>query len=45
VSYKDQQEHRLAGLEAGANYYLTKSSFHDESFLRAVEDLIGGPVS
>ncbi len=44
VSYKDQETHRLAGLEAGANYYLTKSSFHDETFLRAVEDLIGGPV-
>ncbi|HEX5272142.1 MAG TPA: hybrid sensor histidine kinase/response regulator, partial [Gemmataceae bacterium] len=44
VSYKDQEQHRLAGLEAGANYYLTKSSFHDETFLRAVEDLIGGPA-
>ena len=27
VSYKDREEDRLAGLEAGANYYLTKSSF------------------
>jgi two-component system sensor histidine kinase and response regulator WspE len=45
VSYKDQEEHRLAGLEAGANYYLTKSSFHDQRFLQAVEDLIGGPDS
>ena len=41
VSYKDQKEHRLAGLEAGANYYLTKSSFHDETLLHAVRDLIG----
>jgi len=45
VSYKDQEEHRLAGLEAGANYYLTKSSFHDQRFLQAVTDLIGDPDS
>lgn len=41
VSYKDRPEDRLRGLEAGANYYLTKSSFHDESLLGAVRDLIG----
>lgn len=41
VSYKDREEDRLRGLEAGADYYLTKGSFHDESFLRAVHDLIG----
>jgi two-component system sensor histidine kinase and response regulator WspE len=41
VSYKEREEERLRGLEAGASYYLTKSSFHDESFLRAVVDLIG----
>lgn len=41
VSYKDRQEDRLRGLEAGANYYLAKSSFHDESLLSAVRDLIG----
>jgi two-component system sensor histidine kinase and response regulator WspE len=41
VSYKDREEDRLRGLEAGANYYLTKSSFHDETLLRAVRDLIG----
>ncbi len=41
VSYKDREEDRLRGLEAGANYYLTKSSFYDESFLEAVRDLIG----
>lgn len=45
VSYKDRDEDRQRGLEVGANYYLTKSSFHDESLLNAVEDLIGGPVS
>ena len=42
VSYKDRAEDRLLGLEAGANYYLTKGSFHDESLLGAVRDLIGG---
>jgi two-component system sensor histidine kinase and response regulator WspE len=42
VSYKDREEDRLRGLEAGANYYLTKSSFHDETLLTAVRDLIGG---
>jgi two-component system sensor histidine kinase and response regulator WspE len=41
VSYKDREEDRLRGLEAGANYYLTKSSFHDESLLEAVRNLIG----
>jgi two-component system, chemotaxis family, sensor histidine kinase and response regulator WspE len=41
VSYKDQEEHRLLGLEAGASYYLAKSSFHDETLARAVLDLIG----
>lgn len=43
VSYKDREEDRLRGLEAGANYYLKKSSFHDETLLRAVRDLIGEP--
>jgi two-component system, chemotaxis family, sensor histidine kinase and response regulator WspE len=41
VSYKDREEDRMRGLTAGANYYLTKSSFHDETLVRAVEDLIG----
>ena len=41
VSYKDRQEDQIAGLEAGADYYLTKSSFHDNSLLNAVVDLIG----
>ena len=43
VSYKDREEDRLRGLEAGADYYLTKGSFHDEMLLRAVMDLIGEP--
>jgi two-component system sensor histidine kinase and response regulator WspE len=41
VSYKDREEDRIRGLEAGANYYLTKSSFHDDTLLNAVLDLIG----
>jgi two-component system sensor histidine kinase and response regulator WspE len=41
VSYKEREEDRLRGLEVGANYYLTKSSFHDNTFLQAVMDLIG----
>ncbi|MBI5769838.1 MAG: hybrid sensor histidine kinase/response regulator [Verrucomicrobia bacterium] len=41
VSYKDREEDRRRGLEAGADYYLTKGSFHDETMLHAVADLIG----
>lgn len=43
VSYKDREEDRIRGLDAGANYYLTKSSFHDQTFLTTVADLIGEP--
>lgn len=43
VSYKDREEDRLGGLEAGATHYLTKSSFHDETFLKTVADVIGDP--
>lgn len=45
VSYKDRPEDRARGLEAGADYYLTKASFHDETLLRVVSDLVGGPES
>lgn len=41
VSYRDREEDRIQGLEAGANYYLTKSSFHDDTLIEAVVDLIG----
>ncbi|TFG91409.1 MAG: hybrid sensor histidine kinase/response regulator, partial [Myxococcales bacterium] len=41
VSYKDRNEDKLRGLDAGATSYLTKSSFHDRSFVECVEDLIG----
>jgi two-component system sensor histidine kinase and response regulator WspE len=43
ISYKDREEDRLRGLEAGADYYITKGSFHDETLLQAVVDLIGDP--
>lgn len=41
VSYKDREEDRLKGLEAGADYYLTKSRFHDDTLVNVVRDLIG----
>lgn len=41
VSYRDRESDRLQGLEAGADYYLTKSSFHDNTLIEAVVDLIG----
>ena len=43
LSYKDRDEDRNRGLDAGADYYLTKSSFHSQALIEAVEDLIGGP--
>jgi two-component system, chemotaxis family, sensor histidine kinase and response regulator WspE len=41
ISYKDREEDRRRGLDAGADYYLAKASFHDDSLLQAVVDLIG----
>lgn len=41
LSYKDRYEDKVAGLNAGADYYLTKSSFHDDALINAVADLIG----
>jgi two-component system sensor histidine kinase and response regulator WspE len=41
ISYKDREEDRIRGLDAGANSYLTKSSFHDQTFLDTIVDLIG----
>ena len=41
VSYRDRQEDRLQGMEAGANYYLTKSSFEDNTLVEAVANLLG----
>jgi two-component system sensor histidine kinase and response regulator WspE len=41
VSYKDRPADRQRGLDAGADYYLAKGSFHDQTLLDAVRDLIG----
>jgi two-component system sensor histidine kinase and response regulator WspE len=45
VSYKDREDDRRRGLDAGAAYYLAKGSFHDETLVQAVVDLIGGARS
>ncbi|MEW6428178.1 MAG: hybrid sensor histidine kinase/response regulator [Thermodesulfobacteriota bacterium] len=41
VSYKESEQDKMRGLEAGADMYLTKSSFDDERLVQAVQDLIG----
>ena len=41
VSYKEGDEDRARGMEAGANQYLAKGSFHDEQLANAVRGLIG----
>jgi two-component system sensor histidine kinase and response regulator WspE len=41
VSYKDRETDRQRGLDLGANEYLTKSSFQDDTMLNAVKLLIG----
>jgi len=41
LSYKDREEDRQRGLEAGADYYLTKGSFQSDALIEAVIDLIG----
>jgi len=41
VSYKDREEDRRAGLEAGATAYLTKGAFQDSTFADTVRDLVG----
>ena len=43
VSYKDREEDRRAGMDAGANAYLTKGSFQDQSFIATVTELVGAP--
>ena len=44
VSYKDRAEDKQQGLQAGADYYLTKGSFHDDTLIQAVKDLIGDAI-
>jgi two-component system sensor histidine kinase and response regulator WspE len=41
LSYKDREEDRQRGLDAGADFYLTKGDFQNENFRQAVVDLIG----
>jgi two-component system sensor histidine kinase and response regulator WspE len=41
LSYKDREEDRRRGLDAGADHYLTKASFHDNTLVQMVVDLIG----
>jgi two-component system sensor histidine kinase and response regulator WspE len=43
VSYKFTEADRLEGLEAGADYYLSKTDFDDNTLIDAVIDLIGEP--
>jgi len=45
LSYKDREEDRRRGLDAGADYYLTKGSFESDALLEAVIDLIGEAVA
>jgi two-component system sensor histidine kinase and response regulator WspE len=41
LSYKDREDDRQRGLDAGADYYLTKGTFQSEALIEAVIDLIG----
>jgi two-component system sensor histidine kinase and response regulator WspE len=41
VSYKEAESEQLRGLQAGADYYITKGTFQDADLLQAVADLIG----
>ena len=40
-SSKDREQDRLLGLEAGADYYLVKSNFQNDTLLNAIHQLIG----
>ncbi|MFO0822161.1 MAG: hypothetical protein U0792_03410 [Gemmataceae bacterium] len=41
MSYKEREEDRSRGLEMRGELLSAKSSFHDNRFIEAVEDLIG----
>jgi len=43
VSYKDREEDRRRGLEAGADYYMAKENFQPAALRDAVRDMIGDP--
>ncbi len=40
LSYKDRRQDRKRSQEAGANYYLPKSSFYDDTLISAVNHLL-----
>lgn len=40
-SSRDSEQDRLRGMEAGADYYLVKSNFRNETLLDAIHQLIG----
>lgn len=40
-SSRDSEQDRLRGMEAGADYYLNKTSFSEETLLHAIHQLIG----
>ncbi|MCF7974087.1 MAG: response regulator [Phycisphaerae bacterium] len=40
VSYKDSQEDRDRGIRAGADRYMTKNSFHDDSIIKTINTLL-----
>jgi two-component system sensor histidine kinase and response regulator WspE len=44
VSYRERDEDKLRGRDAGADYYLAKSNFHDDTLIAAVVDLIGPAI-
>jgi two-component system sensor histidine kinase and response regulator WspE len=41
VSYKECEEDRIKAVQAGVDFFLTKNSFHDNSLLVAVKEMIG----
>ncbi|WP_354634577.1 hybrid sensor histidine kinase/response regulator [Planktothricoides raciborskii] len=41
MSEKNREKDQIRGFEVGVNYYLSKSSFHDQTLLQAVISLIG----
>ncbi len=45
LSYKGRAEDRRRGLDAGADYYLSKGEVDEARLVEAVGDLIGGPQS
>lgn len=44
VSYKEREEDRQLGLQAGANVYLTKSSFQDRELIETVNAILGSSM-